>query len=150
MSVNCSAQEQLLVPGCQDRSQKHRETPSQVGWQPMVIRAGACQIPVCHQVSMAVLSKMSSSAVGDAAQRKAFLDGEHPLHAGLWETTCPRGCASWESFLCSEAVELLQAVQTHFCLQPPHDLKRLSASEGFSVPPHSSAPLLWQVPEAAA
>ena len=65
MPINGSAQEQFLVPVCLDRSQKHREIPSQVGRQPTVTRAGACQ--ACHQVATAVPSKMSSCAEGDDA-----------------------------------------------------------------------------------
>lgn len=40
MSINCSAQEQFLVPVCPDHSRKHREIPSQVGWQPMLTEQG--------------------------------------------------------------------------------------------------------------
>lgn len=82
MSINCLAQEQFLVPVCLDCSQKHREIPSPVGWQPAITRAGACQ--VC-QVAMAVPSKMSTSAEGD----KCLKESLSKLHPAKYKTTCP-------------------------------------------------------------
>lgn len=45
MSVNCLAQEQFLVPVCLDCSQKQREIPSQVGWQPAITEQGLAKSP---------------------------------------------------------------------------------------------------------
>lgn len=52
----------VTVPVCLACSWKQREIPSEIGWQSMVTRTGACRLCMHHQFAMAGPSKTGSSA----------------------------------------------------------------------------------------
>lgn len=67
-------------------------------------------------------------------------DGDDVLPGHVPQRLVPLGTASTAAH--HEGVGLLQAVQDHFCFQPPHYFKGLDVSKGFSVPLNNSAPLV--------